>query len=169
MKAALLSETYAMLAIALGSLAIASAIVTFTARGCAPGHPVLLEALPRLSARPGAVAIPLALDRITTSDAGGSRPADARDVRMRNNDAVEIRGRARDAVTGERAAAVFAVLDDRAAYRATYDERTGGDRFSVVIPTDGLSPGSHTVHVRIVAADLSGYYEPRAPIQLAIR
>lgn len=73
-----------------------------------------------------------------------------------------VSGRSGDPAGGAGAAdAVFIVLDGRIE-RARY----AGGAFAAVVPGRLLARGSHTLAVRVVAADLSGYAE--APVSAAL-
>ncbi len=166
-----------MLGIAVSALATSTFIIEMVHRICVSPITVLFEALPRLPATGrGAFAH---VDHMLV-DGVERAPAVSVRTTMRQNESLELRGWAVDPVRHAAAADVFLVVDGGPSFRATYGN--GGDfalnqsgrplaqpRFYGVVPTGSIALGAHLVHVRIVAADLSGYYEVRDSIAIYVR
>lgn len=166
-----------MLAVAVLALATSTFIIEAMHRICVPAITVLFEALPPLPAHDRRE-----FARVDNVLVGGVKRTAALASRtiVRQNESVEVRGWAFDPTRHEAAASVFLVVDSGPSFRATYGgdlrpaaERTAGapahTGFYGVVPTQFIALGAHVVHVRVVATNLSGYYDAGNPISLYVR
>ncbi len=170
-------DTLLMLAIAVSALATSTFVIEAMHRICFPAVTVLLETLPPLYAnRRHAFAH---VDSVMV-DGVERRDAVSNPMILRQNQSLELRGWAFDPARKQAGADVFLVVDDGPSFRATYGDRgtfaaqrTSAaplhTKFYGVVPTELVALGTHLVHVRIVAADLSGYYEGANPIAIDVR
>jgi hypothetical protein len=165
-----------MLAIAVAALLVAAVTIAGTRRLCGTPRTVLLEALPAQTLAGSRARDEAGLDGVFVSGASGTRRATG-GVRLREDEALELRGWAADPAGGQ-AAAVFAIVDGGPAYRADYGvapnapnppRRDGKIPFDVVVPAGRLERGAHEIRLRVVTRSLDGYVEPLAPLAFALR
>jgi len=170
-------ELHVMVATAVMALIVAAVSIAAVRSLCAPSVAVLFETLRRL---PSVGHMSAAIDQISIQG-NVVRHEKRMPLKLRPLQSFEIRGYAFDQRATLPAAGVFFVFDDGRTIRAFYgDDRSGQvpafhsvtlarTGFHVVVTTQMLSPGTHVLHMRVVAADLSGYSEPIAPLVILVR
>ncbi len=93
-------------------------------------------------------------------------------LKVRPGEPLAIGGWAGSARRADGVLAVFVSIDGSGAFEAVYGDsrddvvgRTGNPNFGhagfdLIVPTEGLAPGSHTLTLKIVPRDRSGYFQP---------
>lgn len=155
-----------MLGVALVSLASVAVIVTYVHVVCPAERPVLLETLPPLATRAAPAGtlesasidgVPVPLQRKPRFSVSGAG-------------SIEIRGRARDPLSAQMGAAVFAVVRHGSAFRGRYvPSARGGGTYAVILQAAEIGTGLHEVELRVVASDRTGYYPVQPTLTVAVR